>query len=194
MTEEGASSGDEVVVTFNVKSSSEAKYVLNLPLSTKISDVKEKLATSEYADTPPDRQRLIYSGRVMKDGDTLATYKVKDGNTVHLVKSAASNARQNPANQSSRASPRASASNTGGAPSNIASGPGTSPLNNLTGARFAGYGPGLPGMDMFGPDGGVSTEYCFLRNNLLTLSRWLVVATSETKCFAKWTIQWYCRR
>ena len=156
MAEESASSGDEVQVTFNIKSSSEAKYVLTLPLSTKISDVKEKLATSEYADTPPARQRLIYSGRVMRNEDTLATYKVKDGNTVHLVKSAASNARQDPANQPSASTPRTSTPNTGGAPTNIASGPGTSPLNNLTGARFAGYGPGLPGMDMFGPDGGAS--------------------------------------
>ncbi|KAF2233844.1 hypothetical protein EV356DRAFT_567662 [Viridothelium virens] len=156
MADEGTSSGDEVQVTFNVRTSSEAKYTLSLPVSTKISAVKEKLATSDYADTPPDRQRLIYSGRVMKDGDTLSTYKVKDGNTVHLVKSAASNARQNPANQPSNSSARASPTNTGGAPSNIASGPGTSPLNNLTGARFAGYGPGLPGMDMFGPDGGMA--------------------------------------
>ena len=159
MAEESTSSGDEMQVTFNVKSSTEGKYVLSLPLSTKISDVKEKLSTSEYADTPPDRQRLIYSGRVMKDGDTLATYKVKEGNTIHLVKSAASNARQNPANQPSNASLRAPTTNTGGAPSNIASGPGTSPLNNLTSARFAGYGPGLPGMDMFGPDGGVSHQF-----------------------------------
>ncbi|KAL9092550.1 MAG: hypothetical protein Q9165_004354 [Trypethelium subeluteriae] len=156
MADEGASSGDEVQVTFNVRTSSEARYTLSLPVSTKISDVKEKLSTSDYADTPPDRQRLIYSGRVMKDGDTLSTYKVKDGNTVHLVKSAASNARQNPANQPSNSSTRAPTANTGGAPSNIASGPGTSPLNNLTGARFAGYGPGLPGMDMFGPDGGMA--------------------------------------
>ena len=46
-----------------------------------------------------DRQRLIYSGRVLKDPDTLGGVKVKDGHTIHLVKGAASNARQNPANQ-----------------------------------------------------------------------------------------------
>ncbi|KAI9690100.1 MAG: hypothetical protein M1820_010005 [Bogoriella megaspora] len=154
MSEENTS--EEIQVTFNVKSSSEGKYVLTLPLTTKISDVKQKLSTSEYADTPPDRQRLIYSGRVMKDDDTLGTYKVKDGNTVHLVKSAASNARQNPASQGTGTSTTTGPAT--GAPSNIASGPGTNPLNNLTGARFAGYGPGLPSMDMFGPDGGMGGQ------------------------------------
>ncbi|KAL8785192.1 MAG: hypothetical protein Q9213_003539 [Squamulea squamosa] len=147
---------DEAPITFNIKSSSDAKYVLTLPLSTTVLDLKSKLSTSEYADTPPDRQRLIYSGRVLKDADTLASYKIKEGNTVHLVKSAASNQRQNPANQSSSTNSAASGTtpSSQGVPTNLAAGTGNNPLAGLTGARYAGLAQ-LPGAGMFGPDGGM---------------------------------------
>ena len=149
---------DEAPITFNIKSSSDAKYVLTLPLSTTVLDLKTKLSTSEYADTPPDRQRLIYSGRVLKDADTLASYKIKEGNTVHLVKSAASNQRQNPATQSTSTNPATSGTtpSSQGVPSNLAAGTGNNPLAGLTGARYAGMAQ-LPGAGMFGPDGGVGT-------------------------------------
>ncbi|KAL8691697.1 MAG: hypothetical protein Q9218_003134 [Villophora microphyllina] len=147
---------EEAPITFNIKSSSDAKYVLTLPLSITVLDLKNKLATSEYADIPPERQRLIYSGRVLKDGDTLASYKIKEGNTVHLVKGAASNQRQNPANQSSSTDTGTSGAATGaqGVPTNLAAGTGNNPLAGLTGARYAGMAQ-LPGAGMFGPDGGM---------------------------------------
>ncbi|KAL8919015.1 MAG: hypothetical protein Q9172_005170 [Xanthocarpia lactea] len=147
---------DEAPITFNIKSSSDAKYVLTLPLSITVLDLKTKLSTSEYADTPPDRQRLIYSGRVLKDADTLASYKIKEGNTVHLVKSAASNQRQNPATQSTSTNPATSGTtpSSQGVPSNLAAGTGNNPLAGLTGARYAGMAQ-LPGAGMFGPDGGM---------------------------------------
>ena len=155
MTDDAAIA-DEAPVTFNVKSSSDAKYVLTVPLSLTVLDLKQKLAGSEYADIPPERQRLIYSGRVLKDPDTLASYKVKEGNTIHLVKGAASNQRQNPANQgTSTASGTGSTPAAAGVPNNIAAGTGNNPLAGLTGARYAGFAQ-LPGAGMFGPDGGVS--------------------------------------
>ncbi|KAL8767143.1 MAG: hypothetical protein Q9194_006073, partial [Teloschistes cf. exilis] len=146
---------EEAPVTFNIKSSSDAKYVLTLPLSITVLDLKNKLATTEYADIPAERQRLIYSGRVLKDADTLASYKIKEGNTVHLVKGAASNQRQNPASQASTATTGASGAPTGaqGVPANLAAGTGNNPLAGLTGARYAGLAQ-LPGAGMFGPDGG----------------------------------------
>lgn len=91
-----ASAAESTSITFSVKASNDAKYTFTLPDSTTVSDLKEKLSSSEYADTPAERQRLIYSGRVLKDNETLASYKIKDGHTIHLVKSAASNQRQNP--------------------------------------------------------------------------------------------------
>ena len=145
----------EQQITFNVKSSSEAKYVLTLPVSTTVADMKQKLSTEEYANLPPERQRLIYSGRVLKDPDTVGSCKIKDGNTVHLVRGAESNSRQNPANQGGAAVPPGAGQPAGNVPSNIAAGTGTSnPLAQLTGARYAGF-HGLPGMDTFGADGGM---------------------------------------
>lgn len=162
-TTSSASEESEQQITFTVKSSSESKYALTLPVSTTVGDLKQKLSTEEYANIPPDRQRLIYSGRVLKDPDTLASCKIKDGHTVHLVKGAASNSRQNPATPTDSTTTSSSVpAGTGGAqqpasnvPSNIAAGTGTgNPLAQLTGARYAGF-HGLPGMDAFGADGGM---------------------------------------
>ncbi|KAI9856704.1 MAG: Ubiquilin-4 [Vezdaea acicularis] len=150
--EEGTAA-EEGYVTFNVKSSTDARFVLTLPPTTTIAELKEKLATSEYANIPAESQRLIYSGRVLKDTDSLASHKVKDGNTIHLVKRAASNQRQNPANQGG--SPAvATGDQPGQVPSNIAAGTGNDILAGLTGARYAGHAQ-LPGAGMFGPDGGM---------------------------------------
>ncbi|KAK5709809.1 hypothetical protein LTR17_019423 [Elasticomyces elasticus] len=146
----------EQQVTFNVKSSSDAKYVLTLSTALTVADLKEKLSTPDHANLPPERQRLIYSGRVLKDHDTLAACKIKDGNTVHLVRGAESNQRQNPANQpGSTAAPSGAGQPASNVPSNIAAGPGAAnPLAQLTGARYAGF-HGLPGADAFGADGGM---------------------------------------
>ena len=150
MTDE-APNPDETPITFHVKSSSEAKYTLTIPLTTTVIDLKTKLSGSDYADIPPDRQRLIYSGRVLKDADTLGSYKIKEGNTVHLVKGAQSNARQQPPAASSGSSIGSAAQ---GVPQNLAAGTGRDPLAGLTGARYAGFAQ-MPNANMFGPDGGV---------------------------------------
>lgn len=156
MTDESAASEEQI--TFNVKSSSDAKYAIGMVSNKTVGELKEKLSTSEYADVPPSRQRLIYSGRVLKDDQTLASLKIKNGHTIHLVKSAESNARQNPANQGGAANTSNAGSTPAPAanvPANIATGVGNNPLAGLTGARYAGF-HGLPGADTFGPDGGVS--------------------------------------
>lgn len=146
---------EEPSITFNIKASNDAKFTLTLPISTPVSELKNVLSGSDYADTPADRQRLIYSGRVLKDHETLATYNIKDGHTVHLVKSAASNQRNTSTTQSSSAS-SGSANNqsTSNVPTNIAAGTGNNPLAGLTGARYAGFAQ-LPGAGLFGPDGGM---------------------------------------
>lgn len=149
---------EDTSITFTVKSSTDAKFTLTLPISTSVSDLKQKLSSAEYADTPAERQRLIYSGRVLKDNETLETYKIKDGHTIHLVKSAASNQqRQNTATQPTiSAAPAGSTSQpAAGVPTNLAAGTGNNPLAGLTGARYAGFAQ-LPGAGLFGPDGGVS--------------------------------------
>ena len=151
MSSGDATSGDAGThITFNVKSSADARHTITIADNMTVADLKQKLSAKEYADIPPDRQRLIYSGRVMKDPETLASYKIKDGNTVHLVKGAASNQQRNPesASASTQVPPNA------GVPQNLATGSGTDPLTGLTGARYAGFAQ-MPGAGMFGPDGGV---------------------------------------
>lgn len=150
MADDAATSAEETQLTFNVKGGSDQKYVITMSASATVADLKSKLATPEFADVPADRQRLIYSGRVLKDADVLSSTKLKDGHTVHLVKGAASNVRQNPANQGT-----GSSTPTPQVPTNLATGTGNNPLAGLTGARYAGF-HGLPGAEMFGPDGGVS--------------------------------------
>jgi ubiquilin len=158
-------------VTFNVKAANDQKHVLTLPAATTVADLKTTLSTSEYADISPERQRLIYSGRVLKDHDTLGGVKIKDGHTIHLVKGAASNARQNPANQGASSTATGTGTPTPQVPTNIAAGTGNGALAGLTGARYAGF-HGLPGMDMFGADGGVRIHTWHTVEWLLTFSRW----------------------
>ncbi|KAI0014975.1 hypothetical protein F4780DRAFT_766023 [Xylariomycetidae sp. FL0641] len=135
-------------VTFKVKTSGDKQHSITMSESATVSDLKTKLAGSEFEDIPIERQRLIYSGRVMKNEEPLSTYKIKAGNTVHLVKSAASNPAPAPSNTSSStpAAPQI--------PTNMAAGTANNPLAGLTGARYAGL-TNLPSADMFGPDGGM---------------------------------------
>ncbi|KAG8684915.1 hypothetical protein FRC08_013416 [Ceratobasidium sp. 394] len=73
-------------VTLNVKGPSELKLSITIALSKTVLELKQAIA--EKSDVTADRQRLIYSGRVLKDEDTLATYKVQNAHTVHMVKGA----------------------------------------------------------------------------------------------------------
>ncbi|RMZ85026.1 hypothetical protein DV738_g145, partial [Chaetothyriales sp. CBS 135597] len=142
-----SSTPEDIAVTFHVKNARGDKYTFTLPLSTTALELKTKLAEPESANLPVSSQRLIYSGKVLKDGDTLAQHNVKEGNSMHLVKSAASNQRQNPAAQSTSTG-SVSNSPAAGVPQNLASGTGNDPLAGLTGARYAGFTQ-LPSADLF---------------------------------------------
>ncbi|RMD41310.1 hypothetical protein DV735_g3823, partial [Chaetothyriales sp. CBS 134920] len=142
-----SSTPEDIAVTFHVKNARGDKYTFTLPLSTTALELKTKLAEPGYANLPVSSQRLIYSGKVLKDGDTLAQHNVKEGNSMHLVKSAASNQRQNPAAQSTSTG-SVSNSPAAGVPQNLASGTGNDPLAGLTGARYAGFTQ-LPSADLF---------------------------------------------
>ncbi|KAI1378881.1 hypothetical protein F4677DRAFT_412308 [Hypoxylon crocopeplum] len=144
---EGAS---DPQVTFKVKTSGEKQHAITMVETATVSDLKTKLAGEEFENIPVERQRLIYSGRVMKNDEPLSTYKIKNGNTVHLVKSAASNPTPAPASSSTSSSAPAAPQ----IPTNMAAGTANNPLAGLTGARYAGL-TNLPSADMFGPDGGM---------------------------------------
>jgi ubiquilin len=138
------------MLSFKVKTSGDKTHNISISESATVLDLKKKLAGGDFENIPAERQRLIYSGRVMKDPDALSTYKIKPGNTVHMVKSAASNPAP-PAASSSTPTPAA-------VPQNMASGTSANnPLAGLTGARFAGHA-NLPSASLFGADGGVSAN------------------------------------
>lgn len=147
-------------IQITIKSSGDAKHEISIAADASVSQLKEKVAA--VADVPAERQRLIYSGKVLKDDQTLESYKVQSGHTIHLVKSAA---KPSGVPTDSTAASSAGADNAGraaggaaatGAPTNIALGQGSfNPLADLTGARYAGYAQ-LPSASMFGPDGGMN--------------------------------------
>ncbi|CCE88492.1 Piso0_002000 [Millerozyma farinosa CBS 7064] len=143
-------------ITINIKTSGDLKYEVSISPSSTISELKNEIATK--ADVPSDRQRLIYSGRVLKDTETVSSYKIQAGHTIHLVKSAASKPAAPSAsnNETTSAADNNRSDNSSGVPSNIAAGQGAfNPLADLTGARYAGYTQ-LPSASMFGPDGGMN--------------------------------------
>ncbi|CAG9954996.1 unnamed protein product [Clonostachys rosea f. rosea IK726] len=134
-------------ITFKVKTSGDKSHTITMSDAATVLDLKTKLSGDDFEKIPVERQRLIYSGRVLKNEETLGTYKIKPNNTIHMVKSAASNPGQPASTSASTSTPAV--------PTNMASGTANNPLAGLTGARYAGHQINLPGMDMFGPDGGM---------------------------------------
>ncbi|CCK72112.1 ubiquitin domain-containing protein DSK2 KNAG_0J00290 [Huiozyma naganishii CBS 8797] len=131
--------------------------VASEPGETTVAQFKELVAG--VAGVPVENQRLIYSGKILKDAQTLEEYKITDGHTVHLVKSGGAKS----AGSSSSSSEATTAAGTAGtapaAGASMAAGqqPGFNPLADLTSARYAGYNLPMPSADMFGPDGGLTS-------------------------------------
>lgn len=120
-----------------------------------VAELKDKL--SELYDIPASNQRLIYSGRILKDDQSLEVYSIKSGHSLHLVKGGSKSGAQPTSTSVQEPQSRAQEGPgaTHGVPTNIASGAGTGNiLSDLTGARYAGFA-NLPSASMFGPDGGM---------------------------------------
>ncbi|KAJ3158901.1 hypothetical protein HK101_001214, partial [Irineochytrium annulatum] len=143
------------MVTINVKSSNEAKFSVEVGEAATIAEVKDAIAKAMEATnpTPVANQRLIFSGRVLKDEENLATYKIVDGSTIHLVRSglkpatpAASSSDATaaaPATSATTASPAAASPGIAQLPNSVGSNPPVNPYTNLFnagGAMGAGAG------------------------------------------------------
>jgi len=74
-------------ININIKGPSELKLSITISPEKTVRDLK--VAIAERSDAEADRQRLIYSGKVLKDEEPLSMYKIQSNHTIHMVKGAA---------------------------------------------------------------------------------------------------------
>lgn len=133
-------------ITVTIKAAGDKKHETKVLTTSTVLQLKEQLA--KEMDVSVERQRLIYSGKILKDGDTLETYKIKDGHTIHLVKGAAKHSSSTgPSSTNSETQQKT----TGEVPRNLTAGQNAfDPLAGLTSARYAGYNIPMPTLEDMG--------------------------------------------
>lgn len=67
-----------------IKGPSDLKFSVSVPPTATVLELKGIIAAADPT-VAVEHQRLIYSGRVLKDEDPVSKYSLKSGNTVHLV-------------------------------------------------------------------------------------------------------------
>ncbi|XP_022858420.1 ubiquitin domain-containing protein DSK2a-like isoform X2 [Olea europaea var. sylvestris] len=150
--ENAGSKGGEVVV--NVRCSNGSEFSVHVNLDSTVESFKSILA--QNCEIPPQQQRLIYKGRILKDDQTLQRYGLEAEHTVHLVRGFATNASTNSAGATNAGNPHANpavtadaGSNEGGAFGGSGFGASLFPRLDLNGlGSGAGlFGAGLPDME-----------------------------------------------
>ncbi|GAA5961015.1 hypothetical protein JCM3765_006503 [Sporobolomyces pararoseus] len=133
MAEESSNSSSSNQFTITIKGPSDVKLSITIASGATVEQLKQAIA-DKNSDFPKDNQRLIFSGRVLKDEQVLASYGVKNGVAIHLVKGA------RPAGSSSNTPASRGPSEAAGVPSNFGAGQQImgNPLAPLMNAQYAG--------------------------------------------------------
>jgi ubiquilin len=130
-------------ITIHVRTSKGDRFTIATTASHTVAALKAQI--EEASSTKAEQQRLIFSGRVLKDADVLSAVGVKDGVTVHLVKGAAPSPASSAPAQPPAATPLAAPSAT--------SAPPAAPINPFAAAFGGGGGAGAFGAGAFGGAG-----------------------------------------
>ena len=137
MADSGSEDEQSPQITITLKSTAE-NHQLSIADNSTIGKVKKVL--SEKINQPIEKICLIFSGKILKDHETLKTYNINDGMAIHMVIRAGT---ASPNVSASR--PSAAASSTGG----MASSTPSSTTSSTTTSAAAPTIPGMPpGMNM----------------------------------------------
>ena len=79
----------------NIQGSSDKKFTVECQVSDLVTDLKFQIAKEMECGT--ENLRLIYAGRILKDEETLESYKINDGHTIHVVKTGVKATSEKPA-------------------------------------------------------------------------------------------------
>ncbi|KAJ3009840.1 UNVERIFIED_CONTAM: hypothetical protein HDU68_002467 [Siphonaria sp. JEL0065] len=137
-------------ITITIKSSNEANFTVTVKDIDTVLTLKEAVAAaleSSATPTPVANQRLIFSGRILKDDDALTTYKIANGSAVHLARTGVSKPAPSPSSAAAPSVSEPAVVATTPAPA-AAPAPAANPFAALLGAG-AGAGGAAAG-NMFG--------------------------------------------
>ncbi|KAI8870948.1 hypothetical protein GQ42DRAFT_162358, partial [Ramicandelaber brevisporus] len=71
--------------TINIKLQNGSTIAVQVDLAEGTVEQLKQLVHEKVPDAPPEAQRLIYAGRMLKDQDQLKQYKIVSGHQVHMV-------------------------------------------------------------------------------------------------------------
>lgn len=140
-TQKGVASvdGGDAEIALNIRCSNGNKFSVRATLRSTVVAFKDLLA--QNCDVPPNQQRLIYKGRILKDDQTLDSYGLQADHTIHMVRGSA---------------PAASAPTTGGSVAGNANTPSVGSQGgavSIEGLGFGGGAPLFPGLGLGGLGG-----------------------------------------